>query len=293
LTLALVSNILPSGKMASGLGIFSLGSTVSMAVGPSIGLSLAAVIGYNVTFFMCTGLMFCCFLLSLMLKSDITVRSARFKISLRRIIAPEVLLPTLLLFFLIIAYSGISSFIAIYGGLCGIQNIGLFFTANAVCMIAVRPISGRFADKYGVDKIVLPGFFVYIAALILISFSRTLPMFILSGVVTAVGFGITEPIIQTMNMQLVPKERRGAAGNTNFIGIDVGFLIGPTLAGLVIIAVQHGTVNELQGYSVMYRLMVIPVIAAIVVFALNRKKLMARIRKQQAPVQAVPSETAI
>jgi MFS family permease len=293
LSLALVSNILPSGKMASGLGIFSLGSAVAMAVGPAVGLALADSIGYNETFFICTGLMFVCFLLSLKLKSDVPVRAARFTISLRRIIAPEALLPTTVLFLVIIAYSSITSFIAIYGGFCSISNIGLFFTANALCMIAVRPISGRIADKYGLDKTVLPGFFILIVALVLVSFSRTLPMFVLSGAVTAVGFGVTEPIIQTLNMQLVPKERRGAASNTNFMGIDIGLLIGPTLAGFVINAVQNTTGNVLLGYSVMYRVMAAPVIAAIILFGLNRKKLLERIRQQHAASEtALPDKAA-
>ena len=281
LSLAIVSTILPSGKMASGLGVFSLGGAVAMAFGPALGLSMAAAISYNTTFFVCAGVMFCCFLLSLKLRDDSPARVGKFRISITKIVAPEVLLPTVVLFFQIIAYSGVTSFVAIYGGLCGVDNIGLFFTANALCMIGIRPFTGYIADKFGVDKTIIPGLAIFIAALVLISFSRTLPMFLLSGIVTAIGFGSSEPIIQTLNMQLVPKERRGAAGNTNFMGIDIGFLIGPTIAGFIISSVQHGTGQELLGYSVMYRVMIIPTVAAIVIFGLSRKKLRARIKALQ------------
>ena len=278
LSIALVSNALPFNKMASGLGVYSLGSAVSTAVGPTIGLKLASLIGYNSTFLICTGLMVTCLALSLLLRSDAPVRAEHFKISLTQIVAPEVLLTTLVIFLQMFAYSGIGSFLAIYGGLCGVEDIGLYFTASAVCMIVIRPFSGRFADRYGLDKTIVPGLIIFSAALLLISISRTLPMFLLAGVVTALGFGISEPILQTMNMQLVPRERRGAAGNTNFIGIDIGMLIGPMLAGLVITTVENSSGSEILGYSVMYRVMIIPVIAGIVVFALNRKKLRARIK---------------
>jgi MFS family permease len=281
LSLALVSNILPSSKMASGLGIFSLGSAIATAVGPTIGLNLASLIGYNFTFFICAMLLFSCFLLSLKLKGDVPVRGERFRITLKQVIAPEVLLPTLVLFFQIVAYSSINAFIAIFGGLNGVEDIGLFFTASAVCLIVVRPFSGRFADKYGIDKSVIPGFLIFIAALVYISFCRSLPMFLLAGVITALGFGISEPIIQAMNMQLVPKERRGAAGNTNFVGIDCGFLIGPTLAGAVITTVQNSTGDVIVGYTAMYRVMTIPVILALIIFVVTRKKLLARIKAQQ------------
>jgi MFS family permease len=287
LSLALVSNVLPRGKMASGLGVFSLGSAVSTAVGPTLGLKLSVVIGYNNVFFISALLMASCFVLSLQLKGEAPERGERFKISLKQIIAPEVLAPTVVILLQIIAHSGINSFIAIFGGLCGVEDIGLFFTASAVCLIIIRPLSGKIADRYGIDKTVIPGLLIFAAAFLLISVSRSLPMFLLAGAVSALGYGISEPIIQTMNMQLVPKERRGAAGNTNFMGIDLGFLVGPTLAGLVVTSVQERTGNELLGFAVMYKVMILPVIAALVIFALSRKKLLCKIKALQDASEAI------
>ncbi|NLT14651.1 MAG: MFS transporter, partial [Clostridiales bacterium] len=138
LSLALVSNILPRDKMASGLGVYSLGSAIATAIGPSIGLGLADLISYNAAFFICAGLMLVSFLLSFLLKAETPQRAQKFRISIYQIIAPEVLLPTLVIFFLAFAYSGINYFIAIYGTLSGVKEIGLFFTASAICMIFTR-----------------------------------------------------------------------------------------------------------------------------------------------------------
>jgi MFS family permease len=282
LSLALASNTLPNSKMASGLGVFSLGSAIATAIGPSLGLKLAAVIGYNNTFFICTLIMGACFVLTLLIKVDKPIRTGRFTIRLNQIVAPEVILPTLVIFFQVIAFSGINSFIAIYGGLCGVEDIGLYFTANAICLIFIRPLSGKIADRYGLDKTVIPGLIIFMGALVIISFSRSLPMFMLAGVITAIGFGISEPILQTLNMQLVPKERRGAAGNTNFMGIDIGFLVGPTIAGTIITAVQNNTGSQLFGMTTMYRVMLLPVVVSIVIFAISRKKLLLRIKTLNA-----------
>jgi MFS family permease len=293
LSLALASNTLPNSKMASGLGIFSLGSAVATAIGPSLGLKLSSVIGYNSTFFICAVVMAFCLILTLLIKEAVPAKTERFKIRLNQIIAPEVLLPTLVIFFQIIAYSSINAFIAIYGGLRGIENIGLYFTANAVCLIFIRPLSGRIADKFGLDKTVIPGLVIFMGALFVISCSRSLPMFILSGMITAVGFGVSEPILQTLNMQLVPKARRGAASNTNFMGIDIGFLIGPTIAGSIITAVQNTTGSQLTGITVMYRFMLLPVAVSVIIFAVSRKSLIARVKAQQAaePDTIPPVET--
>jgi MFS family permease len=66
-------------------------------------------------------------------------------------------------------------------------------------------------------------------------------------------------------MKSVPKERRGAASSTNYIGNDLGNLTGPVLAGTII---DH------VGYAPMWRLMTIPLFIAIAVVLICRKRIM-------------------
>jgi hypothetical protein len=61
------------------------------------------------------------------------------------------------------------------------------------------------------------------------------------------------------------------------MGIDLGFLIGPTIAGSIITTVQAGTGSQLAGITVMYRVMLLPVVVSIVIFTLSRKKLLQKI----------------
>lgn len=280
LCLALASNLLPDRKIASGLGVFYLGSVIAAAIGPASGLWLADLIGYNAVFFICSGIMFLSFLLSLLLKNEKNSCPAHFSITLRQIVAPEVIRSALVLFFMSLAHSS-SSFIAIYGAALGVKEIGLYFTASAVVMLVVRPLAGRIADRYGVGKTVIPGLVIFACSLALLSFCRSLPMFLAAGALSALGYGFSQPIIQTLNMQLVPRERRGVAGNTNYMGIDLGILAGPTLAGFVVSSVKSGTGDEILGFSWMYRVMIIPVLLAVAVFAFCRKRLYEKIKEIQ------------
>jgi MFS family permease len=278
LCLALASNALPEEKMASGIGVFTLGSAVATAVGPSLGLKLSELVGYNATFFVIAGLLAASFVMTLRIRTKKPENADRFRISLKTFIVPEAIIPSVIMLFLTLAYSCINFFIAIYGGLQGVGDIGLFFTAYAVSLLVSRPVSGRIADKYGVDKTVIPGLLIFAASFILISISKTLPMFILAGVVCAFGYGICAPAMQTICMQLVSKDRRGAASNANFIGVDLGNLFGPILAGLAVTAFQERSGSEVFGYEMMYRLMLLPVLAALAVFVLNKKNLLVRIK---------------
>lgn len=279
--LALASDALPSGKLASGIGIYSLGQAIAAAIGPTIGLELSNVIGYNNTFLLGVVVMGFVFVLSLRLKSEKPVRKEKFKISIDNMIAVEVIVPAIIMFFLGGTYSCIGAFIVLYGEANGVDKIGLFFTAYAVFLLISRPFSGKIADKYGMDKVVIPGILIYALSFILVSFSHSLPMFMLAGAVSSFGYGICYPSMQTICMKLVSKERRGVAGNTSYIGVDIGFLITPILAGTIVTLVKNYSRSEILGYAVMYRVMTIPILIALVIFWIKRKEL--SVKDQELP----------
>lgn len=287
LNLALASNALPHGKLASGIGIFSLGQAVATAVGPSIAISLTRQFGYSVTFFMAAGLLVVVLVLALRLKVDQPDRTGGFRISLANVIAPEVIIPAIMAFFLGGTYACISAFIVIYGGASGVEQIGLYFTAYAVCLLISRPFSGRLSDRYGVDKTIIPGIMLFALSFLLISFSRSLPAFLLAGVISAFGYGICQPAMQTLCMLLVPRSRRSVAGNTSYIGTDFGLLVMPALAGSIVTFVQGTGSSKILAYSVMYRVMVIPILIALAIFLIYRKRLVRQASESQAEAEAV------
>ncbi|WP_337099914.1 MFS transporter [Paenibacillus sp. YIM B09110] len=277
-SMALVSDTLPSRKLASGIGIFSLGQAIATAIGPAVGLELVQQFGYRGTFFIGALIMGFVLVLSLRLKSDPPEKKNGFKIRLVDIVARELTIPATMMFFLASAYSCINAFILIYGGAAGVKEIGLFFTAYAVCLFISRPISGRLSDKYGVDKILIPGMIMFALSFLLLSYSRAIPMFLISGAVSAFGYGICQPALQTLCIQMVSKERRGVAGNTIFIGVDTGYLIAPSVAGLIVTYIQSQGGSEIAGYAVMFQFMTIPILIALMLFLWKRKNILSKIK---------------
>lgn len=277
-SMALVSDTLPSNKLASGIGIFSLGQAIATAIGPAIGLELVQRFGYRGTFFIGALIMGIVLVLSLRLKSDPPEMKNGFKIRWIDIVAREVMVPATIMFFLASAYSCINAFILIYGGAAGVKEIGLFFTSYAICLFISRPVSGKLADKYGVDKTLIPGMIIFALSFILLSYSSTLPMFLISGAVSAFGYGICQPALQTLCIQMVSKERRGVAGNTIFIGVDTGYLLAPSVAGLIVTFIQSHGGDEIAGYAVMFQFMTIPICMGLILFLWKRKTILSQIK---------------
>lgn len=264
--LALASECLPRDKMASGIAYFSLAQAICQSLGPTMGLSLAKSIGYNATFAIGAVIMVCAAVAAFMIKTPAIPKQKEKKpFSVKSIIAVEAILPAVLAFFLSMANYNINSFLAIYGAERGCEtNIGYFFTVYALTMLASRPLVGKLADKYGMTKMIIAAMGCFAAAFLLISISTNIWMFLLSAFVSAFGYGACHPLVQALCMKCTPPEKRGAGSITNYIGQDLGNLVGPTFAGFVV---------ERTSYAVMWRVMTIPILFAIALVFISRTRI--------------------
>lgn len=192
------------------------------------------------------------------------VKKKKFQLTFQNTIAAEAFLPAFMLFLLSAAYHTIQSFLIIFAGERGVEEIGYFFTVYAIALLGTRPLFGRLMDKIGFVRSMIPALCCFALSFFLISFSCSLPMFLLAALVSAFGYGVAAPAIHTLCMQTVPKERRGAASSTSYIGSDVGNLAGPTFAGAM---------AESFGYGSMWRIMTIPVFVTLALVILCRRKI--------------------
>lgn len=261
--LAIVAEILPKEKYGTGIGYYSLATVVSQAIGPSVGLALVGLAGYQITYLISMSIMLFASFLALRIKLDFK-RTKKLKIVLNNIIAKEALLPAVVLLFLAMAVNIISSFLIVYAGKRGVTNIGLYFTVFAVTMIFTRPAVGKLTDRYGLVRVFVPALFCDVIAFIIISFSHTLLIFLLAAFISAFGFGACQPALQALTMKSVTNERRGAGSSTNYVGTDIGTLLGPAIAG---------SIAQAFGYETMWRIMIVPLLIAIAIVIIFHSKI--------------------
>ena len=104
--------------------------------------------------------------------------------------------------------------------------------------------------------------------MVVIGYSSTPAMFLFGGVLAAVGFGSSQPTIQTMTLLSETPLRRGVATNTMYMGTDLGLFLGPLFGGLVYAG---------SDYSVMYVSGSIPIVLSVVclviAFPIHKRRL--------------------
>lgn len=257
----IASDNIEKTRFAEGMGYFSLASSVAMAIAPAIGLSirLQSNILLALVFLAVTSI------LALMIKYQ--KQPANQGVEKRSVspYAKESILPSVIMIFITITYGAVVTFLAVYGKQKSVEGIGLFFTVYAVSMLVTRPFLGKLVDRKGFGAGVWPGIILIPAALLLLSVSNSLTMFLVCAVLFGIGIGAAQSSLQTMAIVNASKDRIGAANATFLTGFDGGIGIGSVLAGLL---------SSVVGYGNMFALMAIsPVLAGILFFVTgNRKK---------------------
>ena len=233
---------LPREKMASGLGIFGVGGAIASAIAPSVGIALRdygtrvrdAYFGYTLVFlYGATVLLLAVipsFLLSKRDESDEPVDQGKWytQIATKHAIGPAVVI-----FLLITAYSQFSSYMVPFGEEAGFGEVGTFFTVLALVMLMTRPLSGPLTDRLGLLKVLLPAIVVFAASFLITGSAVTKMTIYIGAVVAACGYGSANPAVQSMCVQSETPARRAIASNTLYIGIDLGYFLGPIIGGMI------------------------------------------------------------
>lgn len=245
---------------AEGMGYFSLASSIAMAIAPAIALSLG--MGNNV-------LLALVFLvvsigLAMLIKYQKVTNTQGVKKKKAAPYAKESILPSTIMFLIMITYGSIMTFLALYGTEKSIKGIGLFFTVYAVSMLVTRPFLGKLVDRKGFGAGIWPGVVLIPTALLILSVSGNLLAFLVCAFLYGIGIGAAQSSLQAMAIVKVQKDRTGAANATFFTGFDGGIGIGAVLAGFL---------SAIMGYSGMFAFMALfPILAGVLYFVLLKYK---------------------
>ncbi len=264
LAMSLVSEYLPPSRLASGISIYALAQSFAQVVGPAVGLWLAETIGFSNAYFLAAASVLIA-MIGVFYCKEAPRERPPYRLVPSRMFAREAVPKAIVLCLFSISFSGVISYFVLYGYLLGIEGLGTYFVVYALCLVATRPLFGRLADTFGPARILLVGVLFFAASYVMLWQVRDFAGVIAVAVVGSAGFGACVPLIQSMALGSVPPERRGAASNTAFTGMDVGMLLGPGIAGYVIEMLVPVTGSQLGAYSHMWLVMLVPLAIALVV----------------------------
>ena len=264
LAMSLVSEFLPPERHASGISIYALAQSFAQVIGPAVGLWLVDAVGFSPAYFLAAACVLVAMVGVFFLKEPDRERLP-YQFKLNRMFAREAVPKAFVLMLLAVSFSCMASYLVLYGNLRGIEGIGIYFTVYALCLLGTRPLFGKMADKFGAERVLLVGIVCFALSYVLLHTTQDFTRLIVVAVFGSAGFGACAPLVQSLALSSVPVERRGAASNTAFTGMDVGMLLGPVIGGNAIEMLVTVTGSLVQAYALMWLIMIVPIALAFVV----------------------------
>ncbi|MDQ2787930.1 MAG: MFS transporter [Chloroflexota bacterium] len=237
---ALAAALAPERRRGEAIGLASVASTVAIAIGPPAGLLIGVHISYHLTFALSAGAGLLCVLLLLPLRPGILTPHAarRAPASLGEKRAESLfewrVLPAAIPSFVTALGNGtLFAFLVPLMDARHLSGAGFFFTFDALMFFTVRAVGGRWSDRYGRWRVLIPGMVALGVALTVLTAFPVFPAFVIAALIWGGAISLVIPELNALAVDLVPLERRGAALATQTGAFELGLLVSGLALGWV------------------------------------------------------------
>lgn len=255
----LIVDVIPPLKRGQGIGIYGISMTIAMATGPVLALWIMGENNYKSMFFSSSAVAISGFLLLLFVRYPRFQPTEKQKFTFRNIVATEAIPMAIVQLLFGITYGAVISFITLYAKDIHITQTSPFFLMIAGGIFISRLWSGRIFDRNGPKYLIISAILFLISGFTILSTVQNIPGFYISAFLIGIGSGIIMPTLQAMSINVVDKNRRGAANATIITAIDLGIGIGSVLLGFL---------SEKIGLSLTYFLCAIILLSGLIYFLL-------------------------
>jgi MFS family permease len=249
-----IVDIIPKSRRAEGLGYSGFASILAVAVAPWIGLY---VFDHGGWWLMCIEAAVLNVLMAIIawrLPPDKRHDNHSASLHPRDLVEWRVLIGAVTLFLYAFSYGGITSFVAVYAGQVGVPR-ALYFTVFCLATVATRPFIGRYADRIGHTRLIVPCLALIVVSVGLLSIAADRATFVASAMLFGVGFGSAYPLFVSHLMHHVAEHRRTATFGAMIGAFDTGIGTGSITVGWIS---EHYGFGRAFGVAAVLALLSIP-----------------------------------
>jgi MFS family permease len=274
-----VTDLIPANRRGEGMGWSGLAMTLAMAIGPLFGIWISEHLSFQSLFIVAVVLSIAALFLIMSSKMNFTPQKGTKKIDL---FEKSVLPVTAVVFFLFIAYGGLTTFVPLFANSISV-NSGTFFLVYAATLVLVRPLGGRLSDRYSEKYVIVPTLIITILSLCVLSFSTSLLGVLVSAVLYGIGFGSAQPVLQAAIIRMVKPERSGVANASFSTATDLGIGLG---------AILLGWVSEHTSYRIVFFASALSVVFSLLVFTIFIIRRLKKNRKTIIKTESLSTKTS-
>jgi predicted MFS family arabinose efflux permease len=236
--ITLIVDVTAESRLKEGIGYFAVSGTIASAVGPALGLIIFNRGGFRPLFFLISlfglGILFTSLKLGRKIRprpgeiggTDSKVRKSPFQL--------KMFYPALFIMFMGCSLGLLFTYIPVLGVERNIQNVSLFFTFYALAITALRFLGSQFIDRIGSFAQYTLAVLLQCLAILMLGMAVSLNVVLLAGALFGFAFAINQPLLNLMQIDVMPDDRKGLAGAIYFIALDSGFSAGAIGFGVLL-----------------------------------------------------------
>lgn len=238
------SYLVPRGRLSEGMGYYTIGNVLAMAVGPSVALAIVSddtAAQFHTLFLIAAAICTAALLLVCRMEPD-KKSPSQAEAESDPSALPKTFLgfekgaaaPAAVSFLLSLSYSPVIVYLSAYGLQRGWTNVGFAFTMYAAGLLLSRLAAGRVSDRKGPDYVMYPAYLCGIAALVMIALCPNERVLYAAMVVMGLCVGAYNPQINVFCISRCSQARRGTATAAFNGASDLGLAVGSSLGGVLI-----------------------------------------------------------
>jgi MFS family permease len=229
----LMANIAAGIHQGQVISYYYMSFNFAFALAPYFGMVLINQFNFTVLFLVCAGLSLCALVITAKMGKMERPLTEDRSIQNQPIWSREFLPPILMAFSLNLIWSSLGAFFPLYALRHGVSNPGIFFTVYAIALIVGRGFGGRILDTYERRRVMIPCLITVVLSLVLLTFSTTLGMFVVAGLILGSGWSLLYPCLALYVIENAGPARGPAMSIFTALG-DLGAGIGPMVMGIVL-----------------------------------------------------------
>lgn len=264
---AIVADVSPKSKMTDAYGYFGIFFGILGGIAPGVAIALTKEDKYVGTLLLMSGIVVIAIVAVFLIpyekqpwyrnrKISEYNRSSKNEKGISQYIEKTAIPATVIIFLVFVSLSSAKSFLVLYAQSRGFSNIGLYFVITAVGGVIVRFFIGTIRKKTNDRTLLIIGIGMLVLNFAIISMMNNYILLIASGILNGFGTGIYNSVLNSIAIQKTTPDKYGVASSTTLLGIDLGFIVGSAVWGII---------ADMLGYEIVFVLATIFLIISAVV----------------------------
>ena len=256
------ADVTPPERMGEGLGYFTITMTATMAYAPAVSFFVLDRYNFPILFTLLAVFILAAMALAARINYPSPVAATDGTRQKPVFLERAAFKPALIMLLFTSHNAAVASFIALHAAQRGVADSWIVFTATALAIIAVRPMTGKIVDKQdrrSIDLLVLLASITVIGSNLILAKTASPVHLAAGGILSGIGQGIMMPVMLALSIRHVAPEKRGAANATYWTAYDLGVALASAIWGLL---------GASLGYELMYTLAVLPIAATLPIYFL-------------------------